>query len=108
MDFDLTRATAILERAPIVLREWISGLPDHWVASSGDRGDRGPIDIVGHLIHGELTDWVPRARMTLAGPNAGTFASFDREAQIARSIARQYGEEVGPWEYLPNLHPRPS
>lgn len=81
MSFDLERSVAVLERTPGVLRALLAGLPDEWI-----RGDEGPdtwspFDVVGHLIDGEETDWMVRARVILA-----------RDA-------------VGPWEaYLPVLH----
>ena len=88
MDFDLTRTIALLERTPPTLRDWLSGLSNEWVASSSDRGDWGPFDIVGHLIHGEQTDWIPRARIILESQNRQPFSSFDREAQFDASTGK--------------------
>jgi hypothetical protein len=95
MDFDLTRTIALLERTPSTLREWLPGLPNEWVASSGDRSDWGPFDIVGHLIHGEQTDWIPRARIILEVQNRRPFASFDREAQFDASRGETLEQLIG-------------
>jgi hypothetical protein len=94
MDFNLTSATAILERTPVTIREWLPGLPSEWVTSTGDRGDWGPFDVVGHLIHGEETDWIPRARMILEVQDSRPFPSFDREAQFAASIGKDLEQLV--------------
>jgi hypothetical protein len=76
--FDLPEACALLERTPSVLRAWLAGLPEPWV-----RADEGPdtwnaFDVVGHLIDGEETDWIPRARIILAQGPDRRFTPFDR------------------------------
>lgn len=78
MPFDLEDTVAVLERTPAVLRSLLSGLPDGWV-----RGNEGPdtwcaFDVVGHLIDGEETDWIPRARIILDGGPDRRFQPFDR------------------------------
>ena len=66
MDFDLTRTIALLERTPPTLRDWLSGLSNEWVASSSDRGDWGPFDIVGHLNAGRTLIEAKSERLDLA------------------------------------------
>jgi hypothetical protein len=78
MVFQLTEACALLERTPPILRTWLGGLPEPWV-----RADEGPatwnaFDVVGHLIDGEETDWIPRARIILAQGPDRRFVPFDR------------------------------
>ena len=76
--FDLAEACALLERTPAILRAWLTGLPEPWV-----RADEGPetwnaFDVVGHLIDGEETDWIPRARIILAQGPDRRFTPYDR------------------------------
>lgn len=83
MNFDLDSARDILSRTPKSLNSWLRDLPDAWA-----RQDEGPetwcaYDVVGHLIHGERTDWIPRARIILAQGASTSFEPFDRFAQFA-------------------------
>lgn len=82
--FNLGDAVAILERTPAGLSAMLSGLPERWVRATEGEGTWSPYDVVGHLIHGERTDWIPRARHILSG-ESGPFASFDRTAQFNES-----------------------
>jgi uncharacterized damage-inducible protein DinB len=80
--FDLAEAMAILERTPSALQSLLAGLPERWVRASAGHGDWSPYDVVGHLIDGERTNWLPRARHILAGEPA-PFPPFDRSAHLA-------------------------
>ena len=172
MDFDLSDAINVLRRTPATVRVILADIPDGWLRGSEGPDTWSPFDVVGHLIDGEETDWIPRARIILArGPNPA-FVPFDRfrhlelnrraapaalldrfarlradnvaalegfhltpsdlalegihpelgrvtmrqllatwvahdlghVAQIARVMAKQYGDAVGPWRrYLPVL-----
>jgi hypothetical protein len=92
MDFDLTAATAILERTPYVLRAMLSGLSDDWIRADEGPDTWSPYVIVGHLVHGERTDWVERARIILAQGPERRFTPFDRFAQLGESQDRPLGE----------------
>lgn len=81
MSFDLARATALLERTPATLDALLRGLPDEWVRRKEREGAWSAYDVLGHLIHGEQTDWIPRARIILEHGEARAFEPFDREAQ---------------------------
>jgi hypothetical protein len=85
MEFSLSDAVPILERTPRTLREMLGGLPDAWVTSSEGPGSWSPYDVVGHLIHGERTDWIPRTEIILQHGEARTFPVFDRFAQFTES-----------------------
>jgi len=166
MEFRIEEAGEILARTPATLGALLAGLPDVWLHASDGPGTFTPIEVLGHLIYGELVDWVPRARIILQYGESRSFDPFDRKgfvpvvegrsvdellaqfaelrrsnlaclpdfsshleapgthpafgrvtmrellstwvvhdlghiAQIARVLARQYGEAVGPWrEYL--------
>lgn len=89
--FDLADAIMILERTPGVLRALLAGLPETWVHATEGDGTWSPFDVIGHLIHGERTDWIPRARHILAG-EARAFETFDRRAQFLESQGKSLGE----------------
>lgn len=85
MDFDLTTGIAVLERTPLTLRSMLTGLPPAWTDGNEGPETWSPYDVVGHLIHGERTDWMPRARIILAQGPDRRFAPFDRFAQLRES-----------------------
>ena len=85
MEFDLTSGTAILERSPRVLRALLGGLDERWTAENEGPATWSPYDVVGHLIHGERTDWIPRARIIIEQGPERRFAPFDRFAQFRES-----------------------
>jgi hypothetical protein len=86
--FELGEATAVLARTPATLDAWLRGLPDGWIHAHEGGDTWSPFDIVGHLLHGEHTDWIPRARMILEHGEARVFEPFDRFAQFAESGGR--------------------
>lgn len=172
MDFQLDNAKEILSRTPRTLSMLLADLSETWLRQNEGPETWSPFDILGHLIHGEETDWIPRAKIILEEGESRAFDPFDRFvmfevskgkspaelldtfarlrqanlreleqmnlthealekrgrhpefgvvtlkqllatwvvhdlghlAQIARVMAKQYREEVGPWrEYLPVL-----
>jgi DinB family protein len=76
--FDLAEGIAILERTPAILRAWLADLPEPWVLATEGPDTWNAIDIVGHLIDGEETDWIPRARIILAQGDDRRFTPYDR------------------------------
>jgi hypothetical protein len=87
--FDLDQASAILERTPAALHALLDRLPDAWATCNDGPDTFSPFDNVGHLIHGERTDWIPRARMILAQGQNRRFEPFDRFAQIRESEGKR-------------------
>jgi tRNA(Arg) A34 adenosine deaminase TadA len=83
--FSLEQAVPLLQRTPSVLRTLLAGLPEPWVRATEGEGTWSPFDVVGHLIHGERTDWMPRVELILAHGESRTFAPFDRFAQFTAS-----------------------
>ena len=69
----------MLERTPSTLRALLKDVSTDWSAANEGPDTWSPHDVVAHLIHGEHTDWIPRARIILAGDENATFAPFDRE-----------------------------
>jgi len=171
MSFDLVEALEILERTPSVLNSLLQGLSDTWLAGNEGEGTFSPMEVIGHLIHGEKTDWVERIRIILDEGEERTFDPYDHDgfreevkgkhsgqllqkfhrlrvenlryvfdlkldeeklsrtgthpelgtvtlgqliatwavhdishiAQICRAMARQYGDDVGPWRKYMNI-----
>jgi hypothetical protein len=81
MDFSLPRTVEILERTPGVLRSLLSGLSEEWTGGNEGPGTWSPFDVVGHLIHADRTNWIPRAR-TILGEGLKIFPPFDRAAML--------------------------
>jgi hypothetical protein len=92
MEFDLTAGTAILERTPHTLRAMLAGLPSGWIDANEGPETWSPYDILGHLIHGERTDWMARAQLILAQGPQRRFAPFDRFAQFRESQGRSLAD----------------
>jgi len=76
--FEVGEGAAILERTPGILSAWLTGLPETWTRATEGPDTWSPFDIVGHLIDGEETDWIPRARIILAQGEDRRFVPFDR------------------------------
>lgn len=89
--FDLDEAVNVLERTPAVMSTMLRGLPDLLVRATEGEGTWSPYDVIGHLIHGEHTDWIPRLEHILAG-ESGPFEKFDRTAQFSSSVDRTLSE----------------
>ena len=85
MNFNLIESITILERTPDVLSTLLSGLSDNWIHNNEGDNTWSPYDIVGHFIHGEKTDWIPRARIILGDQESKSFEPFDRFAQFEDS-----------------------
>lgn len=91
-DFSLSDAVAVLTRTPAALDALLRGLPDFWLRSNEGPGTWSAFDIVGHLIAGERTDWIPRARIILEQGEARAFDPFDRFAQFKESEGKSLSE----------------
>jgi hypothetical protein len=85
MTFVLSEGIAVLERTPATFRALLADLPDAWIAANEGPDTFSPFDNVGHLIHGERTDWIPRARIILAQGADRRFEPYDRFAQVRES-----------------------
>jgi DinB superfamily len=88
MTFDLNQAVAVLSRTPAAVRALLQGLDDRWIRATEGPNTFSPFDNVGHLIDGEETDWLPRARIILAGGPDPRFEPYDRVRHYARNVGR--------------------
>jgi len=86
--FDLQQGISILERTPGTLHAMLGGLSSAWTNATEGPETWSPYVIVGHLIHGERTDWIPRARIILAQGPERHFEPYDRFAQLRESQGR--------------------
>src|SRR4030081_3490814 len=88
MELDLEQGTAVLTRTPEVLRAMLSGLGPAWTDATEGPETWSPYVILGHLIHGERTDWIARAQIILAQGTNRRFTPFDRFAQRRESAGK--------------------
>ena len=85
MEFQFDDALPVLRRTPAVLRTLLQDLPGPWIGATEGPSTWSPFDVVGHLIHGDRTDWMPRVEHILRHGDAVPFPAFDREAMFAAS-----------------------
>ncbi len=91
MNFNLDKSILILERTPVVLEQLLSGLPDDWTKNNEGGDTWSPYDVLGHLIHGERTDWMARLKIILNGSHE-TFPVFNRTAMFEESKGKSLGD----------------
>jgi DinB superfamily len=89
--FKLEEAIAILQRTPATLNGLLSGLSESWTNAKEGEDKWSAFDVVGHLVSGDRTDWIPRARHILTGAK-GAFNPFDRNAQFIESQGKSLNE----------------
>ena len=98
MEFELKDGVAVLERTPGTLRAMLSGLEPVWFDATEGPDTWSPYVIVGHLLHGERTDWIGRAKIILAQGDNRRFQPFDREAQFRNSVGKSLGQLLDEFE----------
>ena len=92
--FALDDAVTLLARTPATLDAMLRGLPEWWTAANEGAGTWSPFDVIGHLIHGEETDWIPRVKIILEQGESRTFDKFNREAQFETSRPPSLGDRL--------------
>jgi hypothetical protein len=80
MEFLLKHAVEVLKQTPQTLHSLLGGLSESWILNNEGPDTWSPYDVVGHLIYGEETDWIPRAKIILEHGEEKTFTPFDRFA----------------------------
>jgi DinB superfamily len=88
MNFDLDDSIDVLARTPAGLRALLEGVSEVWTRSTEGPDTFSPFDVIGHLIDGEETDWIPRARIILAGGPDPRFEPYDRFRHRTRNANR--------------------
>lgn len=100
MEFSLSAGINILSRTPGALRALTTGLEPAWIMQNEGGESWSVFDIVGHLIHGEKTDWIPRAEIILSGNPDKHFIPFDRFAQFENSKGKSFESLLATFETL--------
>lgn len=85
MEFELEQAIEVLKRTPATLDSLLRDLPEPWLVQNEGPETWSPYDVIGHLIHGEETDWIPRARIIIEHGETRAFEPFDRVAMFEES-----------------------
>jgi len=88
MSFDLSASMDVLGRTPATVRALLGGLGEAWIRGTEGPDTFSPFDVVGHLIDGEETDWLARARIILAEGPDPRFEPYDRFRHRARNAGR--------------------
>jgi hypothetical protein len=94
MQFNINSALQILERTPGVVETMLENLPDEWIMNNEGGDSWSAYDVVGHYIHGEKTDWIPRMQIILSDNKEKQFAPFDRFAQFSDNKGKSLGELI--------------
>ena len=92
MKYDLNKSMEILERTPAVLQVLLSDLDESWTNNNEGPETFSPYDVLGHLIHGEKTDWITRTKMILEYGTGKTFEPWNRFAQFEESRGKTLRE----------------
>ncbi len=100
MNFQLEHAVEILSQTPATVKSLLGNLSDDWTENSPKSESWSAFDIVGHLIHGEETDWITRAEIILAQAENRTFEPFDRFAQFEISKGKTLDELIETFSVL--------
>ena len=99
MEFQLDNTIAILERTPGVFRALLGGLPEAWITPNEGPDTFSAFDNLGHLIHGERADWIPRVQVILA-QDGRTFHPYDRFAQQRESQGKTVAQLLDEFDEL--------
>lgn len=92
MELELQHAIELLSRTAATLNSMLRDLPEPWLVQNEGPETWSPYDIVGHLIHGEETDWIPRAKIILEHGEVRAFEPFDRAAMFEKSKGKSIAE----------------
>ena len=98
--FDLGHAIEVLERTPAAFRALLAGLPEAWTAPNEGPETFSAFDNLGHLVHGERTDWIPRARIIREHGRTRPFDPYDRFAQAHESRGKSVNDLLDELETL--------
>jgi len=100
MEYDLKLAVEILTQTPSTLQSYLGNLSDVWITCNEGEATWNAFDILGHLIHGEKTDWIERLNIILNDEENKTFQPFDRFAQFEASKGKTISKLLANFETL--------
>jgi len=101
MKFEIEKSLEILERTPNNLRSMLHGLSNGWTDINEGENTWNAYDVIGHLIHGENTDWVPRTQIILHCKDK-EYKHFNRFAQFENSKGKNLTQLLNEFELLRN------
>ena len=104
MKYNIQQALEILERTPDVLNVLLNGLSDGWIMNNEGPETFSPYDVIGHLIHGEKTDWTARIKRILEYGNTKPFDTFDRFAMYEESKGKTMQQLLTEFEDLRKIN----
>lgn len=97
--FSVEEAVLMLNRTPAVLKTFLQHLPDSWISQNEGPDTWSPYDVIGHLIHGERTDWIPRLNKMLFDEDK-RFIAFDRTAMFNDSKGKSLNQLLDEFQTL--------
>jgi DinB superfamily len=92
MEHNLQHTISLLARTPAALNALLRDLPEEWTSRNEGGNTFNAFDVIGHLIHGERTDWMPRAKRIMEFRESRAFDRFDRRAQEGESQGKSLGQ----------------
>ena len=98
--FDLERGIAVLTRTPQTLESLLAGLPDEWTTGNEGADSWSPFEVVGHLINGELGDWMARVELILSQDADRRFEPIDRFRHLERNRGRTLADLLAEFRAL--------
>lgn len=100
MHFDIDHSIEILSRTPSAMRAMLDGVSDEWTRENEGPDTFSAFDVIGHLIDGEETDWIPRARIVMSQSENRTFERYDRFRHKSRNKDRSLASLLDEFEKL--------
>ena len=100
MEFQIEQAIVVLKRTPATLNILLRDLPEPWLIQNEGPATWSPYDVIGHLIHAEESDWIPRAKMILEHGETRAFEPFNRVAMFEHSKGKSLGELLDTFSQL--------
>jgi len=100
MEFSIDKVIEVLERTPFVLEKLLQNISPAMAMNNEGKDTFSPYDVLGHLIHGERTDWIPRMEIILSNRTDRTFQPYDRFAQFTESKGKTLDELLAEFKEL--------
>jgi hypothetical protein len=100
MKYNVTQAIAILKQTPLAIETLLKGLSPEWINANEGHGTWSPHDVVGHLIHGEEDDWIPRMKIILDNQGDHRFKPFNRTAMFEKSKGKSLSQLLDEFKRL--------
>ena len=100
MKFSIEKSLEILERTPVVIKKMLDGLNDEWIYANEGDNTWSAFDVMGHLIEGEKSDWIPRMQIILSDSPEKKFEPFDRFKQFEESKGKNISQLIAEFKRL--------